>query len=471
MDHEATQSHKGEKIKSYTLNFKLEAVKFAELNGNRCAARKFNVDVRRIREWRNKKEQISEQCRKPHGKQRKMLDGTGRKPAHEVVENKVLEWIYDRREKNLRVSCILIMKKAKIIFDSTQTSSETSESFVASRGWLRNFMRRHGLSLRRRTSIAQKDPEQLIGKLVSYVIHARRLQMKFNFEPSQIYAMDETPVWQDMVGTTTVTTKGNRDVVLKSTGHEKARVSVCLTARADGQKMKPFIVFKGAKHEVSQLNKEFHGKCFVASSENGWMNTHLTNEFVQNVLGSLSFSKRLLVWDTYECHMEGSLSKSLKQKKIESLLIPGGCTKYIQAPDVSWNKPFKAKVSEEYDEWLSTDGINNLTDAGNLKSPPRHVIVKWILKAWEKLTPELISKSFKACASNILIDGSEDDTIHCFKAGQPCEKGFPILKDQLPTLNEPETNPFTVIEGQSEEEVPSFILVDEDEEGDADIEI
>ena len=30
------------------------------------------------------------------------------------------------------------------------------------------------------------------------------------------------------------------------------------------------------------------------------------------------------------------------------------------------------------------------------------------------------------------------------------------------------TNPFTVIEGQSEEEVPSFILVDEDEEGDVD---
>ena len=60
-NHEATQSHKGEKIKSYTLNFKLEAVKFAELNGNRPAARKFNVDVRRIREWKNKKEQISEQ--------------------------------------------------------------------------------------------------------------------------------------------------------------------------------------------------------------------------------------------------------------------------------------------------------------------------------------------------------------------------------------------------------------------------
>ena len=90
---------------------------------------------------------------------------------------------------------MLIKKKAKIIFDTTKESSETS--FVAGRGWLRNFMRRHGLSLRRRTSIAQKDHEQLIGKLVLCVIHARRLQMKFNSEHSQIYAMDKTPVWQD----------------------------------------------------------------------------------------------------------------------------------------------------------------------------------------------------------------------------------------------------------------------------------
>ena len=87
-------------------------------------------------------------------------------------------------------------------------------------------MRRRGLSLRRRTSIAQIDPEQLIGKLISYVIHARRLQINFNFEPSHIHAKDEASVWQDMVETTTVTRKWSQDV-FKSTGHEKAHVSMC----------------------------------------------------------------------------------------------------------------------------------------------------------------------------------------------------------------------------------------------------
>ena len=55
---------------------------------------------------------------------------------------------------------------------------------------------------------------------------------------------------------------------------------------------------------------------------------------------------------------------------ITSPTIPGGCTKYIQAPDVCWNKPFKANGTEMYDQWLSEEGLNLETSAGNL-TPPR----------------------------------------------------------------------------------------------------
>ena len=78
------------------------------------------------------------------------------------------------------------------------------KAFEATRGWLERFMRRHGLSLRQRTSVAQKDPDQLINNIISYLIQVRRLQQKFKFAPRDIYAMDETPVWEDMVVTTTV---------------------------------------------------------------------------------------------------------------------------------------------------------------------------------------------------------------------------------------------------------------------------
>ena len=63
--------------------------------------------------------------------------------------------------------------------------------------------------------------------------------------------------------------------------------------------------------------------------------------------------------------------------------IPGGYTKYVQAPDVSWNKSFKQKATDLYDEWLSTEGLERETTAGNLKAPPRKCVVQWILTAWQ----------------------------------------------------------------------------------------
>ena len=41
---------------------------------------------------------------------------------------------------------------------------------------------------------------------------------------------------------------------MKSTGHEKVRVTVCLATKGDGTKCKSFIVFAGAKRECKSLH-------------------------------------------------------------------------------------------------------------------------------------------------------------------------------------------------------------------------
>ena len=81
------------------------------------------------------------------------------------------------------------------------------EDFTASNGWIKKFMRRHGLSLRRKTTVAQKDPEQLVDKLVAYVLQARILSKRFGYQPCNIIAKDETAVWADMTSETTVESK------------------------------------------------------------------------------------------------------------------------------------------------------------------------------------------------------------------------------------------------------------------------
>ena len=105
--------------------------------------------------------------------------------------------------------------------------------------------------------------------------------------------------------------------------------------------------------------------------------------------------------------MKEDVRKLLQQMKTDDVLIPEGCTKYIQAPDVAWNKPFKDHIIESYDEWLAS-GVHQYTEAENIKPTSRHLVVEWILESWNRLEKNLIINSFKSCGFNLKTDGSED---------------------------------------------------------------
>ena len=57
------------------------------------------------------------------------------------------------------------MYKAKTIY----YKKVDDEGFNARKGWLKEYMKRNNLSLRRKTGLAQKDPPQMINKFVAYV--------------------------------------------------------------------------------------------------------------------------------------------------------------------------------------------------------------------------------------------------------------------------------------------------------------
>ena len=54
LEEPATTCHKGEKISSYTIKFKLEVVEFAENKSIGAAAVKYKVDRHCIRDWKKK---------------------------------------------------------------------------------------------------------------------------------------------------------------------------------------------------------------------------------------------------------------------------------------------------------------------------------------------------------------------------------------------------------------------------------
>lgn len=89
-------------------------------------------------------------------------------------------------------------------------------------------------------------------------------------------------------------------------------------------------------------------------------------------------------------------------------VIPGGCTSKLQPADVSWNRPFKSKLAELYNEWIFNRPVEK-TKFGNHHAPNRALVLRWIKQAWDCITPDMIRRSFKKCGITCALDGTEDN--------------------------------------------------------------
>ena len=90
-------------------------------------------------------------------------------------------------------------------------------------------------------------PKDGLAKIANFIKFCEKQRNAFDFALGNIANTDETPIWADMPSKTTVDQRGLKTVPIKSTGHEKQRMIVCLDIKADGSKMKSFVVIPGKK--------------------------------------------------------------------------------------------------------------------------------------------------------------------------------------------------------------------------------
>lgn len=129
------------------------------------------------------------------------------------------------------------------------------------------------------------------------------MRIRENYDPSHIVAADETACWLDAVGETTLEETGAKEVMLRTTGHEKGRLTVLLSARADGSKLKPMVLIPRVRPiKALEVFKDRLHICYTGKSS--WMSSELTCEFLTKVLGGDLFKRRtLLCWDSFRAHL------------------------------------------------------------------------------------------------------------------------------------------------------------------------
>ncbi|XP_068586183.1 uncharacterized protein [Cebidichthys violaceus] len=373
----------------YDVQFKERVLEHEEQNSAEETARHFNIDIKRIRYWRRQKEELLQ--------------------VSEELEEKLWEWIHSMKHQRTAVTRTAITRRALEVYPS---ASDGGKAFVST-GWLQRFLQRNRLSLRRRSAEPAANPEVLTEKLVGFIDRVGRTVSGKKISEGDIIAMDETAVCLGL--------------------KRQSRITVVLAAAANGTKLKPFIVFRGT------VDEETAGSAVVKSSVNGWMSDALTKDWLQAVVGKSNGAPRLLVWDSYRCHVGAATKAELSGGyDVTTAAIPRGCTRFVQAADVMWKEPFRQAVQDAYRRWVDEDAEENL------RPPPRRLLVDWVVSAWDKLDPDLIRKSFKVCGLSVKRDGGEDHLVLCFRDGQPCSAG----RDRLTQVRQQNQNQ----ENQEEEE-------------------
>lgn len=112
----------------------------------------------------------------------------------------------------------------ELLFPSMLGKPSTSQ-VKAAEGLLKQFLQRHDLSLRTRTSVAQNLPEDLKRRMDVFYRHVSILRMETDFE--FVVNMDETAVFFDTVPSHTIAKKGAKRVVIRSTGGRETPPDRC----------------------------------------------------------------------------------------------------------------------------------------------------------------------------------------------------------------------------------------------------
>ncbi len=89
-------------------------------------------------------------------------------------------------------------------------------------------------------------------------------------------------------------------------------------------------------------------------------------------------------------HNLGSIVKAIQDLGVEVEFIPPGCTGIVQPVDVGYNKPFKAKVREQFRNWMLAQDPDKPTPAAQ-----RLDIAEWILMAERNIKEASIKNAWR----------------------------------------------------------------------------
>ena len=348
------------------------------------ACRRMNIHRKQFNQWSSQESEIKD--KKKFNANAKSLN-KGRTRTFDGIREDLMKYIFELREKGMTVNITLVRLTAIRLSPEFGNRSRNAQYKAIQR-----FVKKVGLVYRLTTHQATTHPSETRGEALDFIEYIRPVVGAKHRHQDYIYNMDQTPLPFSYNRKKTLAKKGTRSVHARSSTKDTKRATLALTITASGKRLTPLLVFKGAANgDIMRQTSEYPQEFFYQVQENAWMDERVMLFWVDNVLAPHARTapagiEPIIFLDSYRCHCMASVVHKIQDLGIQVEIIPGGCTYLCQPLDVGINKPFKDHMRNEWEFWMTAEGIC----LQNTLPPSREQVAEWALGAFHNVTTETI---------------------------------------------------------------------------------
>ena len=348
-------------------------------NNVKATARCYEVQGSNIRQW---KKRIAFLKRKhdvatyDRIKQKKQFGG-GSKPKHPEVFDDLMKYFEGLREQHRVVSVNMLCAEYK------RLSNELSSDNQKIRQRIYRWMEREGIVDRKITHQAQntRHCDTQMADFVSYI--NERVEM-LGIPWENVVNGDETNIDFSLDSSRTLNKRGSRTVSVKQ-AKSSQRATALLVVSQTGEKLKPFLIFKGKPGRTGRVSREFANPNLVYPStiaytvqQKAWMDEERMIEWIEDVWRPWCNGRgtTYLILDEFSAHMTAKVQRTIESCGTILDFIIAGYTSKLQPLDVGVNKPFKGYMRERFEMFMVKNDII---------TPHRMEVAQWVHHSWNSI--------------------------------------------------------------------------------------
>lgn len=325
---------------------------------------------------------------------------TLRKAEYPEMETRLYAWFCTQRSRHIPISYEILSAKAKQFY----TETFGNDNFTASRGWISNFRKRHGLRALKVCGEKLSNDQSAVEPFIT--TFAEKIQ-QLNLSPAQIYNADESALYWKMLPEKTLVRSQEKTAPGRKISKERITFLAC--CNADGSQKLKLLVIGKAKNP--RAFKNVNVPVEYKSSANAWMTTAIFVQWfqcsfipqVRSHLRSLNLPERaLLIVDNASSH--GTVEELTSEDgQFTTIFLPPNCTALLQPMDqnaIRLIKLFYRKSLLAHILASNEENVVKLLKTINLKDA-----VCLLCNAWEKVSSEVLQK----CWYKILAHVANND--------------------------------------------------------------